>query len=151
MTETDAILTAAQLTERIGAASTLDELTELRGVLVEHDGPIVAGEFFEACKLYGKRRRELEGEQARREVADATAEELLASDGSECADPGVAQLDACEVGREVTQPDWPGWQQPCPQVATQHLRANGGCYPICDGHMADLAANDQLATPGAVA
>lgn len=73
----DQSLTAAQLTERIRAASTLDELTALRGVLVDHDGPIVAGEFFEAAKLYGERRKTLEGVRARREVADATAGERL--------------------------------------------------------------------------
>lgn len=57
-------------------------------------------------------------------------------------------LGACVVGLDVTQPDWPGWQQPCPEAATQHLRANGCCYPICDGHMADLGNNDQLSGQG---
>jgi hypothetical protein len=70
----------AELTARIRAASTLDQLTAVRGAVVTHKGPVEAGSLFEVVKLYGQRRRQLEGEQRRRELADAAAEEPLAAE-----------------------------------------------------------------------
>lgn len=57
-------------------------------------------------------------------------------------------LSVCLVGRVVTQPDWDGWTDPCPRLATAHLRRTTEdgveCYPICDEHMAQLGEADQL-------
>lgn len=58
-------------------------------------------------------------------------------------------MELCEAGRSVTQPDWPGWNTPCPSIATTHLRRPVGqwieCYPLCDKHMRELGDRNQLA------
>lgn len=45
------------------------------------------------------------------------------------------QAAVCSVGRWMTQDEWPGWQDECPQPGDA---APVPPYVLCEGHAADL-------------